>query len=361
MPVEVDVGTIICAKCGLSYGRRKGNFPASYAILHKGLGYIPVCRNCIDGMYDQYLKECKNPADAVRQMCRKLDIYWNEPQFHSVEKKASSRSMMTSYLQRMTTINLIGKCYDDTLREEGMMWTFKKPPKERKKSKPATDESTAAPNEQVQDETAEITPDEPEEEEIVIPDEVMKFWGPGYTPSMYRDLEERLQYWKSQLPDGIVVDIGTDALLRQICCLEIDINRDRAHGRSVDKNVSLLNTLLGSAMLKPAQKKDDAADAALESTPLGVWLYRYENKRPLPEIDDDLKDVNGILRYVFIWLGHVCKMLGKKNGFSRLYEKEIAKYRVDRPEFDDEDDEEFLSDVLDEDDGLDEELNGGEI
>ena len=79
---------------------------------------------------------------------------------------------------------------------------------------------------------------------------------------------------------------------------------------------------------------------------MGVWLLKYENKRPLPEIDDDLKDVNGVRKYVFTWLGHVCKMLGKKNGFSKLYESEIQRLRVEKPEYDDEDDEDMMMDVF---------------
>lgn len=342
MPIEVEHGSVVCSRCGTAYGRRKGNFPASYAPLYKGIGYLPVCRECIGDIFAKYLSECGDSKLALHQLCRKFDVYWNDAVYDAVEKKNSKRSIVTAYLHRLNVISLIGKSYDDTLIEDGEFWSFDK--KHVPKVQPERTSDEAAENDDVDPEEIE--------EEIDISEDVIAFWGPGYTPAMYRDLEDRLQYWKSKLPDADM-DIGTEALLRQICCLEIDINRDRARGRAVDKNMNTLNTLLGSAALKPTQKKNEAEDAALESTPLGVWLYRYENKRPLPEIDDDLKDVNHVLRYVFIWLGHVCKMLGKKNGFSRLYEKEIARYRVERPEFDDEDDEEFLSDVLDEDDELD--------
>jgi hypothetical protein len=147
------------------------------------------------------------------------------------------------------------------------------------------------------------------------------------------------------------MDVGTEAILRQICVMEITINQDRAAGRSIDKNVNALNSLLGSASLKPAQKKEESnADAALASTPLGVWLYRYEQKRPLPEIDEDMKDVNGIRKYVFTWMGHLCKMLGLKNAFSDLYESEVARLRVERPEYDGDDDEAFMNRLFEEDD-----------
>ena len=332
MPIEVDAGSIVCSKCGTSYGRRKGNFPASYAVLYKGLGYIPVCKNCIDSMYNKYLSECGNAKDAVRQMCRKFDLYWSEAAFETVEKKNTTRSMMTGYLQRLTTINLIGKCYDDYLAETGCLWKFPG----RKYSQTITPDTRQAPSDSADD----------EEDEIIVPDEVADFWGPGYTPSMYMELENRMQYWKSKLPDGITIDAGTEALLRQICCLEIDINRDRAQGKPVDKNVNTLNTLLGSAMLKPTQKKDDA-DTAFENQPFGVGIKYYENRRPIPEPDPELKDVDGIIKYIDVFFrGHLAKMLGLKSAYSKLYEDEMAKIRVERPEYDDEDDESFFNDVF---------------
>lgn len=120
------------------------------------------------------------------------------------------------------------------------------------------------------------------------------------------------------------------------------------------KSVNSLNTLIGSLNLKPAQKKSDELDASIANTPLGVWLFRYENKRPLPEIDKSLQDVNRIKKYVFTWLGHICKMCGVKNGYTRLYEDEINRLRVEKPEYEDEDDESLLIDAYSENQGGDE-------
>ena len=39
-------------------------------------------------------------------------------------------------------------------------------------------------------------------------------------------------------------------------------------------------------------------------------------------------------------------MLGIKNTYCRLYEEEIAKMRVDRPEYEDEDDETLFNDIF---------------
>lgn len=331
MAIDVVSSSVICSRCGKSYGRRKGNFPVSYAVLYKGTGYMTVCKDCIDAMYEKYLTYCGDSKLAVRQMCRKFDLYWNESVYEVVSRKTSPRSMMTSYIAKINTVTYAGKCYDDSLEAEGKLWNFDD-----------ADNSDENFNENIS--TPVDTPNE--ESDTEIPDEVLEFWGSGFTPSMYKELEQRRRYWTSRLPEGTELDVGTEAIVRQICNLEITINQDRAAGKAIDKNVNALNTLLGSASLKPSQKNQEDNDATLASTPLGVWLYRYETKRPLPEIDEDLKDVNGLRRYIHTWVtGHLAKMLGIKNYYSKMYEDEISRLTVDKPE-NEEEDEDFLDDIL---------------
>lgn len=325
MGIEMSLDRARCARCGKEYSRFKGFFSVSYAAQHKGIGHVPVCKDCVDIMYNTYLAQCGDPKYAVRQMCRKLDLYWSEIAYDRVAKKNTTRSMMTQYLAQVSSITYAGKSYDDTLSEEGSLWSF-------------------IPNKI--DGVGDGDEDEVVQNNISITSDVREFWGPGYTDPMYAELEQRRRYWMKRLSSDGELDVGTEALIRQICSLELDINRDRAAGRSVEKSVSALNTLLGSANLKPNQKQQDNMDAALASTPMGVWLWRYENKRPIPEVDDDLKDVNKILKYVFVWLGHIFKMLGKKGGFTRLYEAEMQRLRVERPEYSGEDDEDLIVDAL---------------
>lgn len=339
MSIEMSSDAAVCFKCGKKYSRRKGFFPVSYAIQHKGVGHIHICKDCIDAMYNTYLSQCNNAKDAVRQMCRKLDLYWSENVYDIVERKSTTRSMMTQYIAKINSVSYAGKSYDDTLSDEGTLWNF---------APQVVDDSGRTDTALADKAHGRSSSDDSEEYEV--PDDVVEFWGMGYPPSMYQQLEQRRQYWMSRFPDGIELDIGTEALIRQICSLEIDINRDRIEGRAVDKSVNALNTLLGSANLKPTQKKDDS-DASLENTPFGVWIRKWETQRPVPDPDPELEDVDGIVRYISIWfLGHLCKMLGIKNTYCKLYEAEIAKMRVDRPEYEDEDDEAMFNDIFGDDD-----------
>lgn len=345
MPMDVVQTNVVCSRCGISYGRRKGYFPVSYATLHKGIGYIPVCKECIDDMYNKYLSQCNNASNAVRQMCRKLDLYWNTQLFEDVEKKNTTHSMMTAYIAKLNTGKYVGKCYDDTLSSEGVLWNFVI----SKTMSADTDQLESYDNTDVyEDEYNEPTIQV--DESIDITDDIVMFWGPGFTVSMYRELEQRRRYWMSKFADNENLDVGAEALIRQICNLEIAINKDRVAGRSIDKNVNMLNTLLGSLSLKPSQNRDDG-DSAAESTPLGIWIRRWETQRPVPEIDPELRDVDGIVRYIETWFkGHLSKMLGYKNAVSKMYEDEINKYRVERPSYEEDDDEAVFTETFGGDD-----------
>jgi len=85
--------------------------------------------------------------------------------------------------------------------------------------------------------------------------------------------------------------------------------------------------------------------------PLGVGIQKWENHRPLPATPKEKKDVNGVIKNITTWyLGHACRMAGIKNRYSKMYEDAMARYRVERPDLDDEDDETVLEIMLGDDD-----------
>ncbi len=318
MALDILDGSTICTRCGMAYGRRKGNFLISYSPMYKGIGYLPICKKCTETLYNQYLAQCNDAKAAVRQMCRALNIYWHDEIYNKVAQKNTTRSLMTGYMMQSNANKYIGKCYDDTLSAEGTLWNV-------------TINKSGQVNFGQGDTQTDV--------EDISP-EVIAFWGTGMDAQMYRELEQRKAYWLDRLPDDLEVDIGTEVIIKQICMLELDINKARSEGKPVDKYINTLNTLLGSGNFKPAQKKDNS-DAEFNDTPMGVWLYRYENKKPLP----DKYKRSALLKYIFTWMGHVLKMLGEKNAYEKLYQDEIDRLRVERPELD-ESDEELMLDYM---------------
>lgn len=316
--LEMNVSSSVCRKCGNAYGRQKGYFPTSYGFLYKGTGYLPYCKTCVDSMYDSYFAICKDARKAARQMCRKLDLYWNESIFDYVERKNTNRTIMTAYIVRANTSQYVGKCYDDTLMEEGNLWS----------------DLDLPPKINIQNQVIQNNDKQMDSDSVEVDPDIVEFWGADFAPEFLLRLDKRYKKWTNGQDD---LDQGAVSLFKHICILEETIAMDSAAGRSVDKNMNTLNTLLGSLNLKPVQKKTEM-DAAIEGTPFGVWIDRWEHKRPIPEPDPMLKDVDGIVKYITVWFyGHIAKTLGIPNVYCEMYEKEMEKMKVDRPEAFDED------------------------
>lgn len=328
MTIELEKHRHICVRCGLVFSKRNGVFIVNHSNMYKGIGYIPVCKDCLEQLYNTYLAQCNDPKGAVRQVCRKLDLFWDQNLFESIMAKSTKQLILFQYIAKLNTGSYIGKCYDDTLSNEGTLWNF------------ASGQLPVNISEEVDDESG-----------FIASDEIKAFWGAEYSNSMYEKLEQRRAYYMAQFPEGTILDMGSEILLRQICNLEVSIACDSAAGKPIDKSVNTLNTILGSLNLKPVQKKE-TSDSNYDNTPFGVWIRRFEDERPIPDVDPELEDPDGIKKYITVWFfGHLCKMLGIRNSYCRLYEEEIEKMRVENPEFEDEEDDDMLADIFGDGDG----------
>lgn len=302
-----------CDRCGKKYTRQKSNFPSSQSTLYRGNnGYLSTCNHCIDDLFDHYKSTLGSEKLAMERICMKYDIYWSLEIFGMLNRSYTNGSRVRSYISKTNLNKHLGKTYDDTLDEEGNVEVV----------------STI-------EETAEVVERRSiqQDKEINVSPEIVRYWGTGFTPEMYVELENRRDYWISQYPEDTILDPGEEALLRQICNLEISINNDRVAGKPIEKSVNALNTLLGSMNIKPSQKKE----AEETFVPFGVEIKQFEDDDPIPDPDPMFDDVDGMHKNVISWfLGSLCKTAGINNKYSEFFDEEIAKYSVEKPEFEDD-------------------------
>ena len=307
-----------CFRCGTEYESKDRNFNRSNSpIFHNNERFLPICKSCVIDMYEQYKQSLGSEKEAIRRMCLKLDIYWNEKIYQSTMRDTTSTSRIIVYMRITNLKAYADKNYDNTLAEE------------------AKQEAIIGYDDALEKKDQEVPP------------EIVEFWGSGLTASYYRELEQQLKKWTSGR-DINDIDIGEITVIKKICLLEVMINQDIATGnnKAVEKNVRALDVLLGSANLKPVQRSDGAGGND-SLTPFGVWIKKIENERPIPEPEEQFKDVDGIAKYISVWfLGHLSKVLNISNRYSNLYEDEIAKLTVERPEYEGYDDEEILEDIF---------------
>lgn len=321
-PTIISNQKYYCCRCGTAYSRQKGYFPVSHSPMYRGSGYLPICSDCIEDIYEQYRSMLSDDKEAMRRICMKLDLYWSDDIYAMVERTAGVNSRIRSYIGKTNIMKYIDKTFDDTLYEEAQRNSDSK--------------SDSFNFDLSQDNVAE-------KDDTPIDKELIDFWGPGYTYDFYMELERRFKDWTN---GAAVEDPSERSLYKQICLLEVIIARDSAQGKAIDKNVNALNTLLGSMNLKPAQKKGDI-DEDIENMPLGVGIQKWENSRPLPETPKDKRDIHGIVKNITTWyLGHACKMVGLRNSYCQMYEDAMDELRVKCPEYDEDDDDTMLTDIF---------------
>ena len=303
-----------CSVCGKHHTKQKGNYPASQSPLYKGNGgYMTACRNCVEKLFEHYKELLGSEPAAIRRICLKFDIYWHSEIYAMLSKTNTAGSRVFSYISKTNLYKYVGKSYDDTVAEE---------------------EFSAPTNiiEQAEDSGIDLDP------------AVVEFWGAGFEPAFYLELDRKYKQWTENLEK--IPDTGEAAIYKQVCILEATINREAAAGKSIEKNVNALNSLLGSLNVKPIQKKE-VEDVSFDKNSFGVGIRMFENSYPIPEPDPDFQDFDGIVKYITTWfLGHLCKMLGIKNTYCKLYEQELEKMRIERPDLEEVDDESLFNDIF---------------
>ena len=118
-PLTDERTEFYCCRCQKQYKRQKANFPASQSTLYKGNGgYLAICNNCVDELFEHYKAALGNEADAIRRVCLKFDIYWNPEIYQMLNKASTSQSRVRAYISKTNLYKYIGKTFDDTLDEE---------------------------------------------------------------------------------------------------------------------------------------------------------------------------------------------------------------------------------------------------
>ena len=299
----------VCIGCRRSYTKQRTNFQTAQSLLYRGNNYyLPWCNRCVDTEFERLKNDYGlSDKEATKRLCSKFDMYWNEELFNSMPASIpSSSSVPRQYLRRTNLQQHAGKTFDDTISEEAA-------------KRAAQAQATYLNLEETQ---TQNTPN--------VPDELIQKWGPDRPHASYFDLQKRYD----ELTGGRPVDAATDLLVKQACLSSYEIDQLQKDGKPFEKQQASLVNILGSLNLKPSQIKADERDSGLDSMPLGVGIQRWEQTRPIPEVDDSWKDVDGIKKYLNVWfLGTLCNMVGVENKYSAEYEEELEKYNVTRPDY----------------------------
>lgn len=304
-----------CTACGRSFKKQDSNFCKSLSALFAGNnGYVHICKKCTDKLYYNLVDYfSKNEEKAMDRMCQLFDWYYSDEIFAATRKISADRSRVCAYPAKLNLpqYNAKGKTYIDTI----------------------ADRVTKTINDL--EDLEELRQDK----EIKVSQKTIKFFGLGYTPEQYMFLQSQYDDWTKR---HVCETKAQEELFKNLCIAQLNINIAQQTNGRVSDAMKTFQDLLGSANLKPAQTNDNAL---ADTNTFGTLIKRWEEDKPIPEPDPEWKDVDGIIRYISIYfLGHLCKMMGVKNSYFKMYEDEMTKYKVEKPEY--EGDDETLFDAV---------------
>lgn len=308
-----------CFYCGNEY--IETNYYKSFGNFYNNIGKIPYCKQCVEKFYQYYFDKYTNEGflnveeKAVKRVCMAMDIYYSQSAFKSsvnnAKKSQINISPMGAYMKIIQLTQYKNKSYDNTMLED------------------------EANNLSVSVSTDEISDSRKTDETT------MRFFGAGFSDDDYEFLKEQYDDWVTRHECQTKAQ---EEVFKRICFKQLEILKATRRGEDTKNLDDTFQKLLDTAKLQP---KQNSGDTISDAQTFGTLIDKWENTRPLPEIDEELKDVDKIGLYLDVFFkGHLAKMMGLKNGFSRLYSKYMKQYTVEKPEYESDEDSEALFDAI---------------
>ena len=193
---------------------------------------------------------------------------------------------------------------------------------------------------------ADFTDDEEEiNENSRILKQAKKRFGKNYNTADLVFLENEYQDWIKRYACDTKAQ---EVLFKRICCKELEIDKAQKSGKDTKEMDKTLQDLMGSLQVKPNQSNSNAlTEAKTYGQLIQRWEDEYDGGQPIPEPDEDFKDVDKIGLYLDVFFkGHLAVAAGIKNAFSRLYDRFMSKYTVTKPQYNEDSNSEELFDQI---------------
>lgn len=309
-----------CLHCGKEY--IETSYYNSNSKFYGASGKLPYCKQCIEKLYqhyiDKYIDEgCLMPEEkAVKRLCMAFDVYYRPDVLNSAIKKSKESELNISVIgQYMKIIQLIQYNRNKETYETSM----------------AKEEQNAFVL------TAPVNVSDAEEAD----EKTVRFFGAGFTNEDYEFLKREYQDWTARHECQTKAQ---EEVFKDICFNRLQNLKALRRGEDTKDITAAFQKMLDAGKLQP---KQNSGDTTADNQTFGTLIDKWENTRPLPEIDEELRDVDKIGWYIDVFFkGHLSKMMGLKNGLSNLYTKFMKKYTVEKPEYSDEENSEILFDAI---------------
>lgn len=278
-------------------------------------GYLPICCDCLEKKFKEYCDEYQKidsnyEVKAIQRVCMAFDIFYSDKLFEAAKKRQISKShdkFIVAYLKSTDLRQYKDKTYDNTLIGVS-----------KNQNKKLTIDSNN-----------------------VISQSTVERFGYGFPDEDYRFLQKEYDDWTTRHECNTK---SQEEVFKNLCFDQLALYKARINGGETKDLQATFNKDLEAANLQP---KQNAKETVSDTQTFGTLIDKWENTKPLPEIDEELKDVDkiGLLISVF-FTGHISKVLKLKSSLITLYNKWIGKYTVKKPEYDTDDEDAIFDSIF---------------
>lgn len=264
--MEKDLG-YICCKCGKSLSL-KSSFYKAASDIYLGTSKLPICKDCISELFEEYMIRYKDPKLAMQRVCMSFDLYYNEVIFDKCSDNLDS--IIGNYIRCLNISQYKGKTFDNTLQEG---FTFRKESKNKKKKDDSAQNLVFG--------------------EDIDPEDVTR-WGEGLSAADYRALNNHYDFLKNANPN---CDSNQEIFIIDLCYTKMQQMKAVRESRPDDysKMAEQYRKSFSQAGLKTV--RDVSAD---EDFTLGVNIEMIEKYTPAEYYKDKelFKDIDSIGDYI---------------------------------------------------------------
>ena len=310
--------------CGKPYEEKE--FYTSNSILYRSLGRVPYCKSCLYNLYSEILEKYGTlgynnlEQKAIERVCMVLDVYYSDECYRTALKQHREKQdtpLIQWYMKNSRMTQYCRKNYNDTI----------------------DDKLEFAKRNNIDETTALSMYVEEEKNETI--EAATKFFGSGFSNDDYMYLSEQYADWVARHECETK---SQEEIFKRLCFTQLELLKAT---RNKEDTKALNKTFLDQLEAAKLQPKQNKGETVSDAQTFGTLIDKWENTRPIPEVEEELKDVDkiGYLIHVF-YTGHIAKVLNLKSSLTNLYDNYIKKYTVDKQEYKNDSDNEALFDTI---------------
>jgi len=273
----VEVTEIYCRKCRQT--KKPSDFFTAVDEVLDTNGYMSICKDCCDEIYNNIYNSERNLARSILQACRIINLRFDE---NAVE---STRTHLKTLEEKGTKTNNTFGIYKAKVLQN---------------SRGKISNKEAVVDLKFQEVGGiKIEPENPLDDKEKSTEELKQFWGDRFEREEYEYLESEYSNWKSTNPP---VTRNDETILKLVVLKLLSIRKAINASQDTSKLEEGLTKLMTAGALNPQQA--NAAGRGKIKDCFGVWIDDIEKVKPAEWWKDHsiYKDVDDIQEYFKVHL-----------------------------------------------------------